>query len=367
MKRRIIVGSVILLVSCSLSDGLEQRAVEINTYRGASDASAAVALTEDLFLVADDENNTLRVYKFRNEAFPVASCDLNAFLELFPDHPEADIEGAARVGDRVYWITSHGRNKDGKLRPNRYRFFATKVSVQGDRIRIQPWGKPCKTLIHDLIKTRGMEHLGLREAAGLDARELKKNLRQRLAPKREGLNIEALCASADGKTLYIGFRNPRPIHKVRLRPGAIVIPLVNAREVIDAEKTPIFGAPMVWDLKNLGIRSMEYAPVHQAYFIIAGAHNQKRNFILYKWSGNVNENPVLVRPIFTQQRDFTPEALMPLPYSEPLWILTDDGSILMEVSSPAECKEGEYKNGKCPNKFLIDPRKKYFRGTWLLP
>ena len=173
-------------------------------------------------------------------------------------------------------------------------------------------------------------------------------------------------ASYEARKFHVGSAMPMGIARARC-PGAIVIPLVNAREVIDAEKTPIFGAPIVWDLKNLGIRSMEYAPVHQAYFIIAGAHNQKRNFILYKWSGNVNENPVLVRPIFTQQRDFTPEALMPLPYSEPLWILTDDGSILMEVSSPAECKEGEYKDGKCPNKFLIDPRKKYFRGTWILP
>ena len=157
MKQQIIVSSVIGLVLCSLGCGQEQRAIEINTYRGTSDASAAVALNEDMFLVADDENNTLRVYKFRNEPFPIASCNLSAFLRLTPDHPEADIEGATKVGDLVYWITSHGRNKDGKPRPNRYRFFATRVTVLGDRVRVHPWGTPCKTLIHDLIMTKGME------------------------------------------------------------------------------------------------------------------------------------------------------------------------------------------------------------------
>ena len=359
---------IILFISCGLSCAAQsQTAIEINTYRGASDASAGVALNEDMFLVADDENNTLRVYTFRGEAFPVASCDLNAFLRLTPDHPEADIEGAAKVGDLVYWISSHGRNKDGKPRPNRYRFFATRVTVLGDSVRVHPWGTPCKTLVHDLVMTKGMEHLGLKEAAGLGGKELNPEERQRLAPKREGLNIEGLCASPDGRTLYIGFRNPRPIHKARLRPGSIVVPLLNAREVLAAGEKPIFGKPMVWDLKTLGIRSMEYSPVHQAYFIIAGTHNQKRNFILYKWSGNEKENPGPLRAIFTEQHDFTPEALLPLAHSEPLWVLTDDGSILMEVSGPAECEPGEYVEGKCPNKFLIDPRKKYFRGTWLLP
>ena len=34
--------------------------------------------------------------------------------------PEADIEGATRVQDRVYWITSHGANNDGEVRPSRH-------------------------------------------------------------------------------------------------------------------------------------------------------------------------------------------------------------------------------------------------------
>ncbi|MCE6966894.1 hypothetical protein, partial [Cereibacter sphaeroides] len=56
--------------------------------------------------------------------------DLNIFLGIDPQgkNPEADLEGLSRIGDTVYAITSHGRNKDGKFRPNRHRLFALKVT-----------------------------------------------------------------------------------------------------------------------------------------------------------------------------------------------------------------------------------------------
>ena len=45
-----------------------------------------------------------------------------------PKEPEADLEGATRIGDDIYWITSHGQNKNGKNRPSRHRLFATAVA-----------------------------------------------------------------------------------------------------------------------------------------------------------------------------------------------------------------------------------------------
>ena len=41
--------------------------------RGTSDASAAVAVGRDMFIVADDENNVLRVYKTTQGGLPRAS------------------------------------------------------------------------------------------------------------------------------------------------------------------------------------------------------------------------------------------------------------------------------------------------------
>ncbi|MFH1716785.1 MAG: DUF3616 domain-containing protein, partial [Planctomycetota bacterium] len=183
---------------------------DILTFRGASDASAAVALSEDMFIVADDENNVLRVYRADKGGEPVSTYNLKAFLGVEPERPEADIEGATMIGRRIYWITSHGRNKDGKIRSSRYRFFATDVDVEDQNVTVSPVGRPCQTVVHELVKSQTGRRLGLDKATRFGD-DLKKKDLEKLAPKEEGLNIEALCASADGRTIYIGFRNPRPV------------------------------------------------------------------------------------------------------------------------------------------------------------
>lgn len=336
-------------------------------YQGTSDASAAMAISKDMFIVADDENNTLRVYKTDTGGLPICSYDLTDSLDVKPQHPETDIEGATMIKDRIYWITSHGRNKDGKIRPNRYHFFATTVKVQNGNVTITPVGKPCKTLIHQLIKNENMHHLGLDKATRFNEILTKKG-RKKLAPKEKGLNIEALCASADGKTLYIGFRNPLPIDRNTHRPNALVVPLKNAAEVIEKQDEPAFGEPILWDLKGLGIRSMEYSPFHKAYFIIAGPYDEEAKFGLYRWSANIGTQPALVRQLKFEKDNFTPEALISFENSALFLLLSDDGSLAIKVSGPHECMEGQFnKDGTCPNKFLLDANKKTFRATWLIP
>jgi hypothetical protein len=335
-------------------------------FRGTSDASAAVAINDDSFIVADDENNVLRLYSVTQPGLPVSSYDMTGFLDVDPEHPEADIEGATKIGRRIYWITSHGRNKDGKLRPNRYRFFATDVHINDKHVTLHPVGKPYRTLVQDLLKTKTAPGLGLAKATRLYANLNKRN-RERLAPKREGLNIEGLCASADGKTIYIGFRNPRPVDRLTYQRSALVVPLLNPDRVVESE-TPVFGQPMLWNLDGLGIRSMEYSPFHRAYFIIAGAANESNEFVLYRWSGNRESQPVFVQKLVSEASHFSPEALIPFDNSNRLLLLSDDGSLLIKVAGPHECAEGEYRNdGTCENKFLLDPHKKTFRASWLVP
>ena len=106
-----------------------ENSVGTTVYRGTSDASTAVSIGRDMFIVADDENNILRIYKTTKGGLPLFSFGLTKFLDVEPEHPEVDIEGATIIGERVYWISSHGRNKDGKVRPNRFRFFATMINV----------------------------------------------------------------------------------------------------------------------------------------------------------------------------------------------------------------------------------------------
>ena len=337
-------------------------------YSGSSDASAAVAVGDDMFVVADDENNILRIYKAGCGSGPLYSYDLTEFLGINTKNPEADIEAATIIEDRIYWITSHGRNKDGKIRPNRYRFFATSVKTEDEKIVISPVGSPYLNLIHKLIKTEGIGQLELNSAAGLYTAKMTKQHRKNLAPKISGLNIEGLCACPDGKIIYIGFRNPRPVDKKAPNGRALVVGLHNARQVTEKSKPPIFGKPMLWDLGGLGIRSMEYSHFHKAYFIIAGPHNESPGFALYHWSGKTDEQPKILRKILSDQQRFTPEALITFETSDRFFLLSDDGSLEIDVSGPAECMEGELLgNGRCPNKFLTNPNKKRFRGIWLKP
>jgi len=101
-------------------------------YSEICDASAAVAIDEAHFLVANDEEDVL--YLYRNDGFsdpkgkaePLRRFDLKNDLQIVNDR-ESDIEGAAKIDKRVFWITSHGRNKKGKFRKNRYRLFGTDV------------------------------------------------------------------------------------------------------------------------------------------------------------------------------------------------------------------------------------------------
>jgi len=356
----VVISSAVCLVSCN------EKTAGALVYRGSSDASAAVAIGRDMFIVADDENNILRVYKTTQGGSPLFSYDMTDFLDIEPENPEVDIEGATIIARRIYWISSHGRNKDGKTRPNRYRFFATILKSKNGNVTIEPVGKPCKTLIHDLVKSESIRYLRLDRATRFDAGELPKKERRKLAPKEEGLNIEGLCASADGKTIYLGFRNPRPIDRISRRAKAIIVPLMNPDAVIEKNRAPIFGEPILLDLASLGIRSMEYSHFHKAYFIIAGTFDDSPKFALYRWSGNKESQPVLVRQL--SQSDLSPEAMITFQYSEKFFVLSDDGSLLIKVDGAWECMEEEFrKDGTCQNKFLINPDKKTFRGIWLIP
>jgi hypothetical protein len=347
-----------------LCPGVDASGNEVLSFYGASDASAAVPAGGSLFLLAGDEANSLKIYDSDRPGHAIGMFDLNQFLALDKEHPEADIEGAALIGSRAYWITSHGRNKDGKLRPNRYRFFANEIINENNTVLIKPVGQPYDRLLQDMISMDRSSKLGLEQAAQLD-KELTKKEREKLAPKKEGINIEGLCASADGKNLYIGFRNPMVKNKNSGKKEAIVIPLLNAAGVVDHGATPSFGKPLLWDLGERGIRSMAYAQYLKTFFIIAGPVDAKGDFALYRWSGIPGSSPAFVKVLDELDR-FSPEALVVFNDKEKMLLISDDGTLEVKITSPHECMKNELRNdGTCLNKHLIDLNKRTFRGIWL--
>jgi len=301
-----IKTTAVLLLAIALTPATAQ---QITTYNGPCDASAAVALDATHFIVGDDEHNTLHVYR-QDQPAPVAALNLANFLGTAADE-ESDIEGAAAIGTRIYWITSHGRNSKGKARPARQRFFATEI-VPGQPPTVKPVGQPYGNLLRDMLAAETLKPYRLEEAA-------------RLAPEADGgLNIEGLAATADGK-LIIGLRNPLPQQR------ALLIPLDNPAEVI-AGHPAHFGEPILLDLGQRGIRSIER--IGTGYLIVAGPTGDKGSFALFRWSGRHGDAPTPVSGI--DLGNLRPEALFAIPDSNRAQLLSDDGGV---VINGIECKK----------------------------
>ena len=284
-------------------------AQQITTFNGPCDASAAVALDASHFIVANDENNTLRIYR-QGQPAPVGSLNLTNFLGTAADE-ESDIEGAAAIGSRIFWITSHGRNSKGKARPARQRFFATEV-VPGQPPTVKPVGQAYANLLRDMLAAETLKPYRLDEAAS------------RPPEADGGLNIEGLAATADGK-LLIGLRNPLPQQR------ALIIPLDNPEEVI-AGHPARFGEPILLDLGQRGIRSIER--IGKGYLIVAGPAGDNGSFTLFRWSGVRGDAPSQISAV--ELKDLRPEALLAIPGGNRVQLLSDDGGV---VIGGIECKK----------------------------
>jgi len=292
-------------------------------YEGMSSVSAAAAIAPDMFIACSSEDKVLRVYRTQGPSAPVAQLDVSRFLGL--EGESADIRGAARIADHIYWIASHSRDEQGQLRPARHHFFATMISREQDGIRIEPVGTPSTTLLNELPGLNTVSTLRLDKAIGFSGK-LSERQRQELAPTNEGLYIDALCADPRIDTLLIGFRNPRPVRVITGRPHALMIPLNNAAEVIDKGKTPIFGEATLWDFDGLGITCIAYSPAHGAYFILAQPHNAAVPCVLYRWSGMKADPPEPIRRLNFTDREVTTLKLVPFEGASRLLLLTARGS-----------------------------------------
>lgn len=295
----------------------------ILAHEGCCDASAAVALPGNRFVMANDEDNLLRVYAVGEAGGPIARFDVTGYIQANLEEPEADIEGAARIEDVVFWITSHGRNKDGELRLSRRRFFAARFVDNHGELQWEAVGRPYKNLVHDLSTDPGFAEFRFAEAA------------ERAPKEKGGLNIEGLAATPNGH-LLLGFRNPVP------KGIALIIPIINPMQVLEGQR-PQFGEPIRFDLEGMGIRSLEMGA--GKYWIVAGPTNGKGDFRLYEWK-DLQSAPLLRSDILF--RDLNPEAFFFVgeAATPSVVILSDDGTRELQGE---DCKD------------LMDPNDKYFR------
>jgi hypothetical protein len=237
-----------------------------------------------------------------------------------------DLEGACWLGDKIFWVSSHGRNKDGKVRPSRQILFATTCKKAAAGFEMKPVGRPYRTLLSDLIREPRLATFQLAQASAL-------------APKAPGgLNIEGLCSTPEGH-LLLAFRNPIPQSK------ALLVPILNPEQIIAGERAK-FGDPILLSLEGLGVRDIVYW--RNQYLIIGGAVDGQAKPALFTWDG---ESAEAKRVDWLKTEKFNPEALIVYEGRDAAFqVLSDDGTRRIRGE---DCKQ------------LKDPTQRRFRSVWV--
>lgn len=300
--------------------------VQEKKYLGILNPSGAVVLNEDLFVVADDEDNILRIYDKHITEKPLQAIALSSvFKGVIADGEdlEIDIESAAEIGDTVFWIGSHSTSRKGEYRPARHRLFAVKIKLGAkDKFTVSPVGDIYTTLVDDLRKDSRFDAYHFGKAEKTQAKAI------------HGLSIEGLAATADNG-LLIGFRNPLSggeIKKGRLENGkALLVELKNPLEVVHGLEAR-FADPIELDLDGFGIREISRYKKNK-YLIVAGPYHdnipdkdhEKEEGRLYKWSMKTGKLNALKK---INLAGFNIEAAIFYPDEDDLvQLLSDDGSL----------------------------------------
>jgi hypothetical protein len=225
--------------------------------------------------------------------------------------------------------------------------FAIKIAGSPADLRLK-WVGRYDYLIRDMLNPMAwtdpdapvtVQALKLLERA---TRPHEKNARK-LAPKDQGLNIEALAASPNGSGLLIGLRNPRWGGK------ALILPLMNPEALMTGKETVShFDAPILLNLDGLGLRAMAYHSSRKVFLLVAGPSDSGGPFKLFQWSGIRDAPAVLLRKLESGEGSH-PEAIVIYPDTSRIQILNDEGSMMINGTT---CKEA-------------DENKKRFSDRWL--
>lgn len=264
------------------------RTAQSRWHTGISDASAAIALDDDYFIVGDDELNVLNVYSRKNSGMRVKSFEYTSWLSLpNPSKPEVDLEAGTRSlrkSGRCYWMGSMSNGKSPfDAKPNRNRLFATDISGTGAATTFTVKGY---TALRDSMIVWGDANgynFTASAAAGVDSK------------LPNGFAAEGMVFGPDSTTLYIAMR--APLVPVTSRKNALIAPIRNFDTWFNdgSPSGPVnFGAPIELNLGGRGIRDIMRTK-DGVYIIVAGnVGGSPLTGAIYKWSGKQTDTAVLV-------------------------------------------------------------------------
>ena len=266
--------------------------VPVLTFRGLANASAAVALDGRYFVLADDEKPAIFLFDLKRPGGKPDKIPLGKQLGIGKKEP--DLEGAAMIGSRIWWITSH--NVPKKDSPSRRMLFHTDIDRSSGKPTFQVGSRIHRRLLDDLSARPSIA-----EALDFGGKDWKK------------IDIEGLAATPNGG-LMLGFRAP-----VNER-GAVVVEIADADALARGEP-PDLNDPFFIDLGGRGIRSFE--EIGGGYLLVAGPRKGGKTSKLFFWSGRRHDDPV---PLDTRlPKTFNPEAVFRLGETRRVCVISDDG------------------------------------------
>lgn len=268
-------------------------------YRKICEASGAALVDRSHVAVASDDYHAIIIYE-RGNPEPISEYDLGDSV--------SDIEAGARLGDTIYWITSHSLNKNGEEKKKRKLLFATRINPDGT------------------LSGSGTVYRDLRRDISLALGETEETLAGRF-------NIEGMADTPEGH-LLVGLRGP----KTKYSDEAILVRIQNPQELISSNKRAIVSAPIALDLSDgkagtsRGIRDI--ARVGNRYLIVAGPEpdGDTPKPRLFWWDGKSSKAMPGPEVDFS---GMTPEAIVVWSEHE-AEILSDNGGAMIDGT---ECSD----------------------------
>ena len=270
-------------------------------FSGSCDGSGGVALGEEHFAVVNDETSHLLIYQRHNPGGPIQSINLRKALEL-KKKEEGDLEGLALMGDYLFVLGSHSRDRDGQKQKERRKLLALRLQAGDGEFDLKQVGDVYEDLMDDLEDHRAFDELGIRQSA------------KESGDDPDGFNIEGLCGGADG-VLWLCFRGPR------IGTRALLIPITNPTDVM-AGARPRFGEHQLLDLKGRTIRGADNFGAHIVF--VADSDKKGLGPAIYLWNEKGNEVTQLRTP---ELHSVDPESVILFPDTglQEILVLSDDG------------------------------------------
>lgn len=289
---------------------------------GMADASAASVIDSNFMLVADDEDNVIRLFHRGYSGQALYSLDISNAAGATE---ECDLEASAtsvryNTGRRIYWIGSLGNSKSGNLKPSRNKVIATSIIGEGSNtiVNVTAFSNQFRNALVNWGNTNGW-NFSASSASGM-------------IPKRiDGFNVEGLAITHGGDTCYIAFRAPCVPRKSVTPTGtnreyALLAPVTNFETIMNGSgqvsTTPSIGEPILFDLGGLGIRSIEKLP-GGGYIIVAGLYTGGGIPVVYFWDGGLPPNPGYT--VINANSPFAQFTRLQLPGLEQLAQVSPDG------------------------------------------